>query len=415
MVKPEFIDASCIIARSLLEASIQWKNSLTWIANDQSIDANGYAKTHSPISSNLYGGSAGIAWFLYSLGIVSGDNSHLKASRKALLTHLLHFENLKKDYGFYTGLCGFLKVCFIISEHSKDEELYSKAVDSLRSLRVDEFFSCNTSAGHDYVGGSSDGSTGIRSLINHFPPEDQPAIFELINRHLVDLCTKGLSALSNRGSQCGLAHGASGIAMALCDVLLEHEFEDHQKLVSLILNLILDENVAFSKSANNWRDIRKNNEVKDPESSVVAWCHGAPGIGLSRAHAFSALSFYSVAKKDIGFLKRDAQISIARTRDWIEREMQSPTPSWSICHGLSGNICAALKTSQLIDYDDHATLQRLNNAISDRLANDILSGYAYREFESLSLMLGKSGLGLYLIHNIETSNALPITHNINLH
>lgn len=84
----------------------------------------------------------------------------------------------------------------------------------------------------------------------------------------------------------GLSHGAAGIALTLLELgmatkertfiaaaELGFEYEDHW----------------FEPQVGNWPDFRMNviGRASSPEPAYdVAWCHGAPGIGLSRLRAY---------------------------------------------------------------------------------------------------------------------------------
>ncbi|MFB9905543.1 type 2 lanthipeptide synthetase LanM family protein [Allokutzneria oryzae] len=84
----------------------------------------------------------------------------------------------------------------------------------------------------------------------------------------------------------GFAHGASGIAAALAiaaDVLGDARYEDAMRAA------LVYEAHLFDVEAGDWRDVRRDIATdfvvsygQDGPAQSVAWCHGAPGIGIAR-------------------------------------------------------------------------------------------------------------------------------------
>ncbi|MGA8842561.1 MAG: lanthionine synthetase LanC family protein [Nitrososphaeraceae archaeon] len=60
-----------------------------------------------------------------------------------------------------------------------------------------------------------------------------------------------------------------------------------------------------------------------------AWCHGAPGIGLTRLRAVQLLKTKSY--------DNDISASIKMALKMVNNEFQTPSiDNYSLCHGLSG-------------------------------------------------------------------------------
>ena len=75
----------------------------------------------------------------------------------------------------------------------------------------------------------------------------------------------------------GFAHGNGGIAFAL---LRLHAATTDARFRDAALEAIAFENTTFAEEAGNWRDLR----WAQP-SFAAGWCHGGPGIALSRMEA----------------------------------------------------------------------------------------------------------------------------------
>lgn len=76
----------------------------------------------------------------------------------------------------------------------------------------------------------------------------------------------------------GLSHGLSGYAWAFVELWAITGLQEYKSFAKLLLEM---ERRDYSRTNNNWRDKRSE---QPNEFQAVYWCHGAPGIGLSRLH-----------------------------------------------------------------------------------------------------------------------------------
>jgi len=83
--------------------------------------------------------------------------------------------------------------------------------------------------------------------------------------------------------------------------------------------------------ARNWPDLRENATPGTPldggPSYTLQWCHGAPGMALSRLGTAELLGDPQIRSKAITALET--------TRDAASAELH--TGNYSLCHGLAGN------------------------------------------------------------------------------
>ena len=98
------------------------------------------------------------------------------------------------------------------------------------------------------------------------------------------------------------------------------------------LSSIKYERSVFSTKDNNWPDLRtdpENMSNDDQNHFTTSWCHGAPGIGLSRLHMLKHINdpvFYS-----------EIEIAIKTTLSYgFDR-------NHCLCHGGLGNLELLLK------------------------------------------------------------------------
>jgi len=197
----------------------------------------------------------------------------------------------------------------------------------------------------------------------------------------------------------GLAHGAAGIAHSLW-YLAHHSGET--RFSDLARSAMAFENLHFSPAHNNWRDRRKTDLVDD-EQYVVAWCHGAAGIGLSR------LSLYQQAQAGrlqlpediIQQCARDAGAATQATLEFSFGHNQC------LCHGDIGNVAllhAAGRTLADAASTQRATQikQHLVRLIQYQRVRPGINNHAL----VFGLMNGHAGMAYQLLH-MQHTEQLP--------
>jgi len=128
----------------------------------------------------------------------------------------------------------------------------------------------------------------------------------------------------------GHSHGTAGIAQALIglfDATGDFNFRD---MAESAMNY---EYHWFNRKKNNWPDFRGLKASKKIESNSlkfpVSWCHGAPGISISRILAYKIL-------KEAKY-KTEALAALKITGEWTSELLKTGDANFCLCHGLSGN------------------------------------------------------------------------------
>ncbi len=172
------------------------------------------------------------------------------------------------------------------------------------------------------------------------------------------------------------------------------------------------ENHWFNGEINNWPDFRssgRDQRNKSESTYAIAWCHGAPGIGLSRIRAYDVI-------KDTKYLL-DSEFSLRTSVQFLEKAINSDYFfDFSLCHGLSG-ICEMLLYANKIFKD------RTYKSIVDKVGRYGIEKYDKNELSwscgikggtTPGLMLGLTGIGyfyLQLTDSSRISNPLMILDN----
>ncbi len=207
---------------------------------------------------------------------------------------------------------------------------------------------------------------------------------------------------------CGYAHGSAGIAHAFLE--LYHVTGDGAYLYAAE-QAMLYERRFYSPEAGNWPDlrhgelgeytysgrmdelkarIRGGDEMEPPGGRFMsAWCHGAPGIGLSRLRAWAILG--DPVYRD------EAEAAIRNTRDSLRPDLRG---NYSLCHGLGGNAETLLVGAEVLG----------ERALWDEAVEVAVRGW--REYEANGrpwpcgtmgavadpgLLLGDAGIGYFFL------------------
>jgi lantibiotic modifying enzyme len=173
----------------------------------------------------------------------------------------------------------------------------------------------------------------------------------------------------------GFSHGAAGISWALLRLF---ELSGDERFLSTALLGIEYERSQFSSKQRNWLDLRA---AHSGGACMSAWCHGAPGIGLSR---LLSLPWIDGA---------EAQFEIETA---LETTLESGLGgNHCLCHGDLGNIDVLLEGGRRT-----AAYQAAGTVLESIERDGWLCGNPL-EVESPGLMTGLAGIGYELLRLAE--------------
>ncbi|MFI5459406.1 MAG: lanthionine synthetase LanC family protein [Isosphaerales bacterium] len=358
---------------------------------------------------DLYAGSAGIALYLAQLHAVTGDTEFKRTALGAIerSIHQLKCSSPTEPVPPLSFFCGHLGVAYAgqrVEDLTGHDEVNSQAGSILD--RVVEA----ASSPHllDVISGNAG---AIPALLSLGGAPGLERCHELAITLGEELCRTAL----RQGSACawepeaasgpgvgpvpltGLSHGAAGIGLALFEL---HAATGRPDFLETARGAFAYEDSLFDPRQGNWPDLRRSSQ---PPRFARTWCHGAPGIALSRLRA--------------GMLDPDrqedhlamARVAIATTLEAIEQNLGESRSDATLCHGLSGLGEVVLIASQLLDKTDsqgrafvlaHALLDR--HASSGDWPSGVPSGGP-----NPSLMLGLAGIGYWLLRLHDPAKVPP--------
>jgi lantibiotic modifying enzyme len=169
------------------------------------------------------------------------------------------------------------------------------------------------------------------------------------------------------------------------------------------------ERAWFSPQQQNWPDFRRmpGQTAADPFAYGYAWCHGAPGIGMSRLQA------YRLTRRDDVLAEVRAALQSCR----MSEVAKATEYSFGICHGAAGNAELFLQAWEVLG--DESAL-----ADAEHIARAGIEAHVRGEQpwpcgletagEAPGLMLGLAGIGYFYLrmHGRATVPSLLTIGNI---
>lgn len=196
----------------------------------------------------------------------------------------------------------------------------------------------------------------------------------------------------------GMAHGTAGIALFLMQMA---DLRGAGALREMADRAMAYERLARCVAEKNW----KRFDPLRPGTAPIyqsSWCHGAPGIGLSRvAMLHHAGSLPHITRSA---LTEDLTLAMAALCDATE------IGNHTLCHGNLGNMVIARTLGDLVPGPMHTF-----EASGRRIAKEILRGDAMSDLPfgmtPSGLMTGLAGMGygmLRLIHGVRLPDVLRL-------
>lgn len=190
---------------------------------------------------------------------------------------------------------------------------------------------------------------------------------------------------------CGMAHGNSGIALALAEAAAAHP-PCATKAAALAVEALRWESAWFSPFEGGWPDLRT-----DPPAHPALWCHGAAGIAAVRLRLLQLPAGLGLPAD---LLRAEAEAAVAACGTDLERELGSGgVPcGLTLCHGLGGPLEALVLAGETWQVQAHLDAARLVAAAAvDMLDDDPLTWPAgVRAPGSTGLFVGVAGAALVL-------------------
>lgn len=333
------------IAARLARTAVWDGPRCTWVGSAVEALHGTFQLVQRAVATDLYSGTAGVALFL-ALLLEQHPDEVLAETLEGAVAHVIdQMSTASASYGYYSGTLGSAHALITIGERRARPDWEAAGWEHLTRL-------CAQTPQKTELDVISGMAGAIPVLLRLLARRDEPWLKAAAVRggdFLVERASKqgsgwAWAALPGQPPLTGYSHGAAGMALALLELYRETGNPTYFAGAMSGFNF---ERQHFSPQFQNWPDLREQPAAgpAGPLTYGEAWCHGAPGIALSRLRAWQLTG-------DASF-RQEAEIALNTTHRGIHALVTSPTsqPSFSLCHGLAGNADILLEGSRVLQND----------------------------------------------------------------
>jgi lantibiotic modifying enzyme len=394
--RAHFLDAASRIGRRLCRDAVWHEGRCNWLGWAMEPHGGQWISVYRAMGLSIYDGAAGIGLFLAYLAQLNDDDVVATTAVGALAQALTAVEDLSAagEYGFYSGLSGIALCCVRAGTALGREDLVERGRAAMLACariapKVERLDIINGSAGL------------IPALIEADERFGRDEFVDAAVRHGVHLV--GVAARTERGWSwdtfgapdephlLGFAHGASGVAYALG---LLSSTTGRREFLDAAFEGLRYERAHFRASEGNWPDLRsfvQPGPTGEP-ACMLAWCHGAPGIGFAR------LALHKLFPDDASILS-EAETAVRTTAATLGQAAPG-TGNFSLCHGDGGNADLLILAADVLSHPD---LRREAESAAGRALDRFEDARAPWPCgvpgagESPNLLLGLAGIGYFCL------------------
>ena len=350
----KFKETAIHIANYLVKEAIWDGNRCNWIGHVVEALNGKYQVIRRSFSRDFYNGTSGIAYFL-ALVLQYHDDPIIEETLEGCINQVLGMEGRTDDvgsnYGFYGGRVG---VAYALIECGKmrNKQAWKNAGFALLDKVCEEEIK---PLEIDVISGVAG---GIPILLKYYKERNKHLYLATATKaadFLIEIAEKnptswGWTLPMSKQPLTGYSHGNAGDALALLEV--NHVVQNGKYKTAAMYGFAY-ERQTYNPTVQNWPDLRDLSAVGGTDSGPTyaeAWCHGAPGIALSRLRAWELTgdqSFKQEAEVALGTTYRSVYNSLTHGIDYT---------NFGLCHGIAGNADVLLEGALQFENDMYRQL-----------------------------------------------------------
>ena len=407
----EFREVAQAIGARLARTAVWHDNRCNWVGGSVDHVNGSYQMVRRAFGPDLYNGTAGVAWFLAQL-LARHPDPLLADTLEGAVQHVLSSRAAPPvGYGYYGGALGTACALIGVGEQQQRPEWQAAGWERLAQvldvpLQEHEL---------DVISGAAGAIPALLRLAARYQrPELTEAAARcgdfLVARAVRQPTAWAWSTLPGQAPLTGYSHGAAGVALALLELYQLTGQAEHYTGAMMGFNY---ERLLYNPQLQNWPDLR--NETGSPTPGALtygeAWCHGAPGVALSRLRAWQLTG-------DDTF-RQEAEAALTTTHRGIYTLVTAVqgTANLSLCHGLAGNADIMLEASQVLgnpvyrqvaEAAGHYGLERYyRQGLRWPSGVNDPSGATLGQVETPGLMQGLAGTGYFYLRLASPAGSLP--------
>lgn len=393
-----FLDTAAQIGRRINKEAIWYEGRCNWVGAMPDEIGGRVTLTYTALGPDLYGGTSGVAQFLAYLYSVTGDAEARKTGLGAIRQALSRVEDISAEgsLGLYAGRVGVAVAAARVGSMLSEDELLARSIAIIEPLSV----IAKETREFDLISGRAGAIVGILSLRELLGTQDLVDLAVRLGHELIETAEKSqdwyswASGFATSGNLTGLSHGAAGAGLAFLELYHATGDRDFRTAMDRAFDY---ERHLFDREMGNWPDLRSQDEWGGPDESPrtfsTFWCHGAPGIALSRLRAVELLGDAAC--------RAEAKVAVDTTRESVRSWLAGGMQNYSLCHGMAGNAEVLLHAREVLGpaWEPHRKLavEVAEAGIASYAARSLPWPCGTHEGETPSLFLGWSGIGLFYL------------------
>ena len=335
-----FLQTAFAIGVSLARDAIWHGECCTWLTPDIQ-----YGKTKDQlviknIGHGIYDGQAGIIHFLLPLYEKTKDPIIFKTLTGSIKA-LVDFYNPKSPFfEYYNGNLGILSTILeasITIGQKEWEKFAEREIEKFLNTTIDN-------EEPDFLLGLSGTVQPIIKIQRLLKDFELNALLQNIGASIISKANKQEAFWNwktpvDQNFLTGHSHGTSGVAFALLQIFECTKIEEFWDAAMMALEY---ERHRYHPEQQNWFDLRGQSDPRYQPRCATSWCHGAPGITLSRLKAWQLSPAPTFVQQ--------IRIALDTTMHDLYQCINGPWEevNYSLCHGISGNADILLTGSQII-------------------------------------------------------------------
>lgn len=397
-----YLTAAIGIARQLVRDALPVGRGVTWEGDEIVGDEDDHAVVRMHVGPDLYGGTAGIAWFLGHIAPFDSSGAFAGTAAQAMIAAIagarksLH----SSTFSLLSGSTGTALAAIEVADRLKLVRLRRSALLLVR--KTCELIAQEPMHEVDLIGGAAGIIVGLLAIHRRC---GDPILLEtcrmvserLLQRGRHEWWGSSWSETDTLPALCGLGHGMSGVGWALAEMAWA---TDEERYLAAAREAFRYERSWFSPQRCAWPDLRDPKEQSIADGTwpgwMTAWCHGALGIGAVRLRLYessgdmTALAEASAAIQAARLLVMQAGVGLKAGQ----------VGDVTLCHGLGGAAELLLLAYEVFAVHDHlrAARQVGRLCLSVFARNGQKWTYGLRGAEHVpGLFLGLAGIGTTLL------------------
>jgi hypothetical protein len=399
--RQDYLEVASRIGRRLTQQALWHEDRCNWLGF-LNLEFSTVPRSYglfSAMGPDLYGGTSGVALFLAELHAVTGNSDVRRVAIGGMRHALSRLDSLPLAArpGLFTGWVGIALAAARMGKVLGDESLSGAAWHLARRCTLEKLENWES----DILFGKAGTIVGLLMLSDLLEQPGLVGACERIARKLLRAaeksrwgCSWKASARPNSRNLTGFSHGAAGIGCALLELFHATGYSKYRKAAEAAFRY---EDHWYNPEMRNWPDLREAPSQPRPNQRAfpfgTTWCHGAPGITLSRLRAYEVLN-------DSRY-RAEAVVGLATTQSAIRSELEVANADFCLCHGLAGNAEVLLYGHKVMG-DAAEGVRKTALAVADAG----IEQYLEREDEwpcgvgageNPSLMVGMSGIGHFYL------------------